>query len=452
MHRSSCLQPDFRLRTIALLLAPLLILVGSAFAGKELVILPFNVTDGMTPLSGFVADKAGNLYGVTSIGGTGNCADFGGGGGCGTVYELSPPPKITGAWTETVLYNFQGGADGDEVICTLIFDKRGNLYGTTALGGGGSCAFGCGTVFELSPPTTQGGAWTKSTLYTFQGGAADAFYPSAALVFDTHGNLYGTSQLGGGSNCAGLGCGTIFELSPPRQEGAAWTESVLHTFVGPPSPDASSPSSSLIFDSAGNLYGTAGFGGADNNGAVFELTPPASQGDPWTETVIYSFLGTPHSASPNAGLVLAPSGIFYGTASGGGRDQFGTVFALSPPTQMGGAWTETVLHSFTLLSDGGNPGGSLILDASGNLYGTTAVGGNYSCNAGFNDGCGVVFKLAPPAQQGGGWKETVLHAFTGGSDGIQPESALISGKFGLLYGTTEAGGASGAGTVFGVVP
>jgi uncharacterized repeat protein (TIGR03803 family) len=448
MHSSSYLQPDLLLRPPALLLAALLILAGSAFATKETVILPFDVTDGMTPLSGFVADKAGNLYGVTSIGGSGDCSDFGGGGGCGTVYELSPPAKNAGAWSETVLYNFQGGADGDEVVGSLIFDKKGNLYGTTALGGGGSCTYGCGTVFELSPPAKKGGAWTKSIIYLFQGASADGSYPEAAMVFDRDGNLYGTTSQGGGPNCGGYGCGTVFELKPPHQQGETWTETVLHTFVGPSSTDGYGPSCNLVFDATGNLYGTTGFGGTYNNGAVFEMNPPAAKGDPWAESVIYSFIGQPDGASPSAGLVAGQNGSFYGSATGWGPKDYGTIFQLTPPAQAGDPWTETVLHAFTLQADGGNPGGGVILDTEGNLYGTTAVGGNYSCNAGFNDGCGVVFKLAPPAKQGGAWKQTVLHSFTGGEDGIQPESGLLIGRFGLLYGTTEMGGASGAGTVF----
>jgi uncharacterized repeat protein (TIGR03803 family) len=291
----------------------LLILAGSAFAAAETVILPFDITDGMTPLSGFVADKAGNLYGVTSIGGNGNCSDFGGGGGCGAVYELSPPAKLGGAWTETVLYNFQGGADGDEVIGSLIFDAKGNLYGTSALGGGGTCTYGCGTIFELVPPAQAGGAWTKSTLYFFQGGATDGSYPEASLVFDRHGNLFGTTLYGGGPNCAAYGCGTVFELTPPPQPGDAWTETVLHTFVGPSSTDGYCPSSGLISDAAGNLYGTTGFGGAYNNGAVFEVS---AKGVPRKEKVIYSFIGAPDGASPSAGLTAGPNGSFYGSASG----------------------------------------------------------------------------------------------------------------------------------------
>jgi hypothetical protein len=446
----SCVVLKSRLRVLGRLLPALLMLVSSALATKETIILPFNRTDGMTPLTGFVADKAGNLYGVTSIGGTGNCADFGGGQGCGLVFELTPPAKVGGAWTQTVLYNFQGGVDGEEVEANLIIDASGKLYGTTSLGGGGSCTYGCGTIFELSPPSMKGGEWTKSTLYVFQGGTRDGSDPSAALVFDSAGNLFGTTQYGGGVNCAGYGCGTVFELSPPKN-GGSWTETVLHTFVGPTNGDAYAPTCNLILDSAGNLYGIAGFGGTYNNGAAFELNPPAAQGDPWTESVIYSFIGPPDGASPSGGLTWGPSGVLYGTASTWGPHTYGTVFQLSPPARAGRQWTASVLHSFNLKAPGGNPGGGVILDSSGNLYGTTAVGGNYTCISEFNDGCGVVYKLEPPLTEGAPWREIVLHSFTGGSDGVQPEAGLIFGPFGLLYGTAELGGSSGAGVVFSVV-
>jgi hypothetical protein len=451
MPKSSFSPLALRLRTLALLVSTTITMASFAFATKEAVILPFDRTDGMTPLSGFVADKSGNLYGVTSIGGDANCDDYGGGQGCGTVYELSPPAKNGGTWIETVLYNFQGGTDGEEVVASLIFDKKGNLYGTTELGGGGVCSYGCGIVFELSPPAKKGGAWTKSTLHVFQGGATDGSYAQGALVFDSHGNLYGTTAYGGGdSECAGYGCGTVFELSPPQQ-GGSWTETLLHTFMGPTSPDAYAPTCNLIFDGAGNLYGSAGFGGTYNNGAVFELTPPTAVGDPWTESVIYSFIGSPDGASPDSGLIAGPNGVFYGVASTWGPENYGTVFELAPPAEPGDQWSETVLHAFTLQADGGIPSGGVILDPKGNLYGTTEVGGDYSCNEGYNDGCGVAYKLAPPAKQGGAWKETVLHSFSGGADGMQPASGLFFGKFGLLYGITETGGSSGAGTVFTVV-
>lgn len=439
-----------RLCALPAFFVALLLLTSFAFASKETVVLSFNKSNGMTPLSGLVADNAGNFYGVTSIGGNGNCDDFGGGQGCGAVYELSPPAKTGGAWTETVLYNFLGGADGDEVVGSLIFDNKGNLYGTTALGGGGTCTYGCGTVFKLSPPAIKGGTWTKSILYTFQGGVSDGSYPESALVFDAKGNLYGTTEFGGGVNCAGGGCGTVFELIPSRFLGGAWKESVLHTFVGPTTTDAYAPSAGLIFDALGNLYGMAPFGGTYNNGAVFELNPPVAHSKLWTESVIYSFVGPPDGASPEGALTPGANGVFYGTASGWGPSTFGTVFELAPPAQTGGAWTLTVLDSFDLGTDGGTPFAGVTLDSTGNLYGTTLLGGDITCNAGFSDACGIVYKLAPPTVQGAAWKQTVLHTFTGGADGIEPASGLIFGKNGWLYGTTELGGTDDVGTVFSV--
>jgi uncharacterized repeat protein (TIGR03803 family) len=438
----SHLLPGLHVRGLTPLLVALLFLAGSALAAQETVILHFNKTNGWEPLSGPVADEAGNLYGTT----------FGGGkDDCGTVYRLSVPPEVGGAWTRTAFYSFHCGTDGAEPYGGLIFDKRGNLYGTTTLGGSGSCLAGCGTVFELVRPTEKGGKWTKSILYTFQGGTTDGSYPEASLVFDTQGNLYGTSEFGGGSECAGHGCGTVFELSPPQQKDGAWSEAVLHIFIGPTSTDAYAPMSNLIFDSAGNLYGTTIAGGSYNNGAVFELSPPAAKGEAWTEAVIYSFIGPPDGSSPMAGLVLAPSGVFYGTASGSGPASAGTVFELAPPARQGGAWTETVLHSFAYSpGDGSVPFASVVLDAAGNLYGTTLIGGDYSCDPGvFIYGCGVAYKLAPPAVEGEQWTETILHNFSGG-DGIQPLGGLTFGKFGWLYGTTDQGGPSDAGTVFSV--
>jgi len=432
------------LRGFCVLLSSILLLAGFAFASKEKIVLSFNATDGMTPLSGFVADKKGNLYGVTSIGGNGDCPDYGG-QGCGTVFELTPPAQEGGAWTETVLYNFQGGADGDELVGGLILDESGNLYGVTELGGGGSCTYGCGTVFELSPPAVKGDAWTKSTLYIFQGGTKDGSYPEGTLLFDRLGNLYGTTFYGGSLNCAGYGCGSVFELSP--QSGGKWRETVLHIFEGNDNGDASNPGFNLFLDAAGNLYGAAGFGGANSEGAVFELSPPAKQGEAWTESVIYSFIGAPDGSSPSGNLTSGANGVFYGVTSGWGPAGYGTVYELAPPAESVGQWTVTVLFSFDLGADGGNPSGMLALGEKGDLFGTTAVGGDYSCASLFDDGCGIAYKLTP-GTTGGFWKQTILHSFTGGDDGIQPESGLFLGKFGLLYGTAELGGSSGAGVVF----
>jgi uncharacterized repeat protein (TIGR03803 family) len=273
----------------------------------------------------------------------------------------------------------------------------------------------------------------------------DGSYPEGALVFDAQGNLYGTTFLGG-SNCGNYGCGTAFELSPPIT-GVGWNETVLHAFVGPSSNgDGFFPDNGLVFDAKGNLYGTTPVGGAYDYGAAFELSPPTEQGGEWTEQVIYSFIGAPDGTNPQSGLTPGANGVFYGVASTSGPAGYGTVYQLTPPAKSSGAWALTVLFSFNLKSPGGEPWGPLALDASGNLYGATAVGGDYSCPSPYNDGCGVAFELV---YSSGGYSENVLHSFTGtGGDGIQPESGLIMDAFGNLYGTTELGGTHGDGTVF----
>jgi uncharacterized repeat protein (TIGR03803 family) len=365
--------------------------------GPEQVLYAFHGSpDGQGPGGGLIFDSKGNLYGTTEDGGTGPCT-----AGCGTVFELSP--NGSGGWTETILYNFQGGNDGASPYAGLIFDKAGNLYGTTATGGGGTgspCdSIGCGTVFELGPKA--GGGWTETVLYSFQGGSADGFNPQA-IVFDASGNLFGTTggpgQLGGG--CIGTNCGTVFELSP--KAGGGWTEAIAYTFSCC-STNGWNPNSGLAFDSSGNLYGVTFWGGGTSCG-----------GDP-------------------------PAGC-------------GTVFELSPNGT--GGWTETILHSFAggNETDGESPNGALILDQAGNLYGTTARGGTGSCGPvmGNMGGCGTVFEVSPNGR--GGWTESVLYSFQGGSvlggsiDGGDPLAGLIFDHSGNVYGTTGSGGSCSAGT------
>ena len=364
-----------------------------------------NGTDGFYPYGGLIFDAAGNLYGTTQVGGTYNN---------GTAFELTP--TAGGGWTEQVLYSFGGGLyDG------LIFDAAGNLYGT--MGGGG--VGGYGTVFELTP--TAGGGWSEEVLYSF-GEGTDGGGPYAGVIFDKNGNLYGTTTKGGT-----YGWGTVFELTPAA--GGGWTETVLHSFNNNGT-DGYTPLAGLIFDAVGNLYGTTWHGGAYGypGGTVFELTPTAGGG--WTETVLHSFNGTDGS-NPYAGLIFDVAGNLYGTTSNGGDYGLGTVFELTPAA--GGGWTEQVLHSFNG-TDGNGPIAGLIFDKNGDLYGTTAGGGNY--------GHGTVFELTPTA--GGGWAEQVLLSFEG-SGGGDPQSGLIFDAAGNLYGTTQNGGA-GVGTVFELSP
>ena len=413
---------------MSLVMLVAIVLVNTCAAQQEAVLHSFgHGTDGAGPETELVIDSAGNLYGTTLIGGIhDNC---GGGHGCGTVFQLSP--RQDGAWTETVLYSFGNGTDGQNPSAGLILDMSGNLYGTTAAGG----IHSKGTVFELSP--REGGGWTETVLHSF-GSGTDGASPYATLTFDGAGNLYGTT-LDGGIH----GRGTVFELSP--RQGGEWSETVLHSFGS--GTDGSQPYGELVFDAGGDLYGTTTGGGSTGiGGTVFELSP--RQGGGWSETIIHSFGNGADGEGPTAGPIFDGSGSLYGTTAGGGIHGGGTVFELSP--RQGGGWTETVIHSFGNGTDGKAPYGGLIFDSSsGNLYGTTNQGGIHYC-ADFGESCGTVFQLSP--REGGGWTETVLHSFGKGPDGAFPYSGLIRDASGHLYGTTFYGGIRGFGTAFEITP
>lgn len=307
----------------------------------------------------------GNLYGTTYTGG----ANF----RTGTVFELSP--RAQGVWSESILYNFdQNGTDGYNPGAGLVSDGSGNFYGTTIFGG----THGVGTVFELSPGV--GGSWTETTLYSF-GSGTDGQYP-IGLIRDGSGNLYGTTPNGGV-----YGVGTVFELSPAG--GGSWTESFLYSF-NPNTLDGWSPTSGLVFDAAGNLYGTTSSGGAAVVGAVFELSPATGGG--WTESVIHSFESNGiDGVGPAAGLTIDAAGNLYGDTLNGGANGWGTVFAMVP--KAGGGWNEKVLHSFNNNGvDGYYPATPLALGAGGILFGTTLEGGIYV--AGSLNG-GVSFAIKP---------------------------------------------------------
>ena len=331
---------------------------------------------------------------------------------------------MTSTWAaaqEKVLYNFGNGTDGVAPQAGLVMDAAGNLYGTTYNGG----TYNYGTVFELTP--AAGGGWTEMVLHNFNNDGVDGAYPHAGLIFDAAGNLYGTTHSGGTHNAScSNDCGTVFELTPSA--GGTWTEKVLYDFYSIRT-DGAFPASSLIFDGAGNLYGTTIFGGASGagNGTVFELTPAA--GGTWTEQVLHSFGSGTDGAYPYAGLIFDGAGNLYGTTSGGGTAH-GTLFELTPAG--GGTWTEQVLHNFGNGTDGAEPLASLIFDGAGNLYGTTSYGGSY--------GGGTVFRFNA---QG----EVLLYSFSG-TDGERPVAELILDGGGNLYGTTSGGGSEGEGTVF----
>lgn len=318
-----------------------------AWAQTETILHTFSVfSGGDNPLGGLIADSQGNLYGTTEYGGT----------GYGVVFELIP--NMSGAWGEQVLYKFAGTpSDGAYPSGALIFDGQGNLYGTTQLGG----PHGAGTVFELSPGA--GGVWSEKVLYSFNPpafGGTDGFNLYAdGLALDGAGNLYGTT-ISGGSSCY---CGTVFELSPGAN--GTWTEKVLHRFTG--GNDGGAPfGTTPVLDAAGNLYGVTNWGGAHDYGVVYELVRGAAGS--WAEKVLYSFPGGSAGASPLGKLVFDSAGNLYGTT-------YYTAYELSPPSN--GTWTIKTLHNFAGGTDGANVQSGLVFDKAGNLYGTTYRGGKH---------------------------------------------------------------------------
>jgi uncharacterized repeat protein (TIGR03803 family) len=412
----------------------------SAFAQTETVLYNFTGQEGANPLASLVFDPAGNLYGTASSGGErlNGCSS----GGCGAVFQLSP--SSSGIWNESVLHFFRGhsGGDGANPECGLVFDVRGNLYGTTP---GGAGFTNTGTAFELSP--SGGGVWNERLIHAFSiKSDSDGDLPFAGLVADAAGNTYGTTRGGGGIS----GSGTVFELTRTTQ---GQKEIVLYSFSG--GRDGADPLAGLVFGAAGKLYGTTARGGDVSKcsalgqpgcGVVFELSPTSSG---WQQTVLHTFSGGNDGGASESNLIFDAAGNLYGTTTYGGAtaclssgNGCGVVFELSPNSS--GGWDETVLHTFTG-PDGAFPTAGVVLDSAGNLYGTTLRGGIITGCAG--DGCGVVFKLS--AVSGGGWTETVLHKFGAtGHDGTLPQGGLIFDAAGNLYGTTRGGGTNGIGTVF----
>jgi uncharacterized repeat protein (TIGR03803 family) len=404
-------ESAFFLKKVLAVSAVTFSLVAGAWAATGTVLYNFaGGKDAANPKARLVFDAKGNLYGTTTGGGA---------SGQGAVFELTP---VSGGWTESVIYSFQGSGDGSLPAAGLIRDRKGNLYGTFYMGG----ALGHGGIFELSP--ASGGVWTKKLLYSFSGGN-DGGQPVSGLIFDKKGNLYGTTDLDGAD-----GQGVAYKVTPDSHGG--WTESVLYTFTGQ-NGDGSGPGGSLIFDKAGNLYGLTVAGGIGNQGTVFKLTP--GSGGKWKESVLYKFLGGNDGATPaTSDLILDPKGNLYGTTTNGGSAGFGTIFKLTHINK--GRWRESVLYTFPGGADGGNPYAGLVRDAAGNLYGTTA--------SGVHGAGGVVFKLAHAA--GGKWTESVLYTVDGAGNGSY--AGLIRDKAGNLYGTTEFGGPQFAGNVFEVTP
>lgn len=355
--------------------------------------------DGASPFGGLVIDSAGNLYGTTAYGGTGDCVLLGSKLGCGAVFELSPPTEKGGAWAETVLYSFPTSKQGYVPWGDLVFDKQGNLYGSTIFGGGKGTTCDafyqyCGAVFELSPPKTKGGKWTEKLLHGFESGK-DGANPNGGLVFDTKGTVYGTTYGGGNESgeCGTGGCGTAFALVPPKEKGDTWPETIVHRFNYDKS-DASNPMAGLVLDPKGNLYGTSMSGGPGPGGTVFRLSPPSNKPGTWTETILHGFNGKAGGYDPEGAITLDSRGNLYGTTNvGTGGSVRGSVFQLKQPSRKDLAWALNTIHGFTGIPDGENPTASVTFDKNGNLYSTTQYGGT-GPGCGFT-GCGVVFETSP---------------------------------------------------------
>ncbi len=353
---------------------------------------------------------------------------------------MEPPARKGRPWGFRQLHAFTSGTgDGCTPLGGLVADPSGTLYGTTRDGGESDG----GTVFSLTPPAAGSKNWTEAIIYSFTQVAS----PTGSLIRDANGVLYGTASTGGVT-----ASGTVFELVPPSKVQSNWAETTLYSFQG--GADGKNPASAVVEDSTGALYGTTYSGGTgtvcmggQGCGTAFELTPPAAGQTTWTETVLYSFTGGADGSHPYAGLVRDKSGALYGaTVYGGDLDVdggVGVIFKLTPPAIGQTSWTESVVHAFQG-TDGGTPYGTLVMEASGALLGTTNAAGS-GC-------CGTAFKLTPPRAGQTDWKETALYNFLGGSDGRGPFGGLVRDAAKNLFGTTSQGGAHGAGTVFEITP
>jgi uncharacterized repeat protein (TIGR03803 family) len=393
-------------------------------------------TDGADP-GGLTVGRAGELYGVANSGGNPNCYS-----GCGTIFELLPKSS---QWDFTLLHTFQDKPDGAFPFAPMVFGPDGLLYGTTPVGGTSSgitavgelkCAGGCGTIFRLKPPPPscrKSCSWNEKVVYRFPGGN-DGSAPGfdAPLVFDPAGNIYGTTQLGGYMVGICNGNYGCGVVFELMPSGAGWVEKVLYSFNGA---GGAWPVAGLILDQSGNLYGTSSW-------TAFQLTP---SGLDWNFNLLLQTDDT-----IGAGLSFDESGNLYGATEDGGPSEGGTAFKIMPSN----GWETQMIYGFAP-GQGGQPyfpgpGATMIIDNAGNLYGTTTSDGAY--------GQGSVFKLSPTGDGSWSYNYTDLHDFTGGSDGGNPSASMVPDNDGNLYGTAEFGGAGsecqnrGCGVIFEITP
>ncbi|HEY7993005.1 MAG TPA: choice-of-anchor tandem repeat GloVer-containing protein [Candidatus Eremiobacteraceae bacterium] len=399
---------------------------------------------------------------------------------------------------ETAIYRFANVADGFGPL-GLVADEEGDLYGTTYLGGPNTnCYQGCGTIFELSPPSTPGGKWTKTIIHAFNADGVDGYQPTPSIFLDdVEGNIFGTTYSGGAHNA-----GAVYELVPPIEQNEPWNEYILFSFqYGGTSPDIGG---ALFPTAGGGFYATTIGGGSAGGGTLSSLTPRGASLD---LKVLHSFDRQRNARPPGPSLVLDRSGNIYGIRFGMNGvctpdfpSYCGTVYRFMPGTSK-----YDVLHRFEGASDGWFPNNELTLGANGHLFGTTRAGGGYTqgiifelepnksgppwienlilsfgadgdfeplggvvlgnggslfgTTSGNNINAGTVYRLSPPSMHGGSWTESILYRFSGGADGDMPNDQLIRGRDGFLYGTTYAGGkgdctyyGAGCGVIYLITP
>jgi len=399
-----------RIQHIVTLLAILSALTLASQAQTLTVLHPFsNQGDGNEPMAGVRLDRAGNVYGTTISGGS---------GGKGTVWRLSPK---NGGWIFTPLYSFHGGTDGNSPWSKVTIGPDGALYGTTLMGGGNGCGGqGCGIIFKLTPPPSFCQnilcTWTETILHHFDDDPSQASSPYAAVVFDSAGNMYGTTG-GGGGGCYGYGCGVVYEMTP---SGGGWTFNVIYNFS---SGDGALPMAGVTLDPSGNLYGTTEYGGY-SFGNVYRLLRSAGG---WTYTLLYAFTDGADGGGPTNEVILDQAGNIYGDNTQAGANG-GVVWELTPS---GGSYNFTVIASpYCCLTAG------VSRDAAGNLYVVTWSGGQNQT--------GAIYEMS---YSGGTWTVTNLHSF-GDHDGAFAYSDVAFDASGNLYGTTTSGGTGNDGTVW----
>jgi uncharacterized repeat protein (TIGR03803 family) len=406
---------------LALMLGMIFLATHSVAAAQTLTTLYSfqSSTDAVFVDAPLIIDTAGNLYGISSSGGTGTCNY---GNYCGTFFEISPPAVAGNPWTETIIYNFN--VQGYVPQGTLVMDKTGSIYLTTAGGGlsqTGCDGGGCGVLLKFIPPASPGGTWTRKLVHSFSGGS-DGGVPNG-IVLGSDGILYGATDWGGSN-----GGGTMYSV----QLTGSFPLTTLYSFGA--AGDASIPHPPMR-DSSNNVYGTSTYGGAYGLGSIFKLTSPASPGGAWTESVLYSSQNDSITGyEPSQSLMLDRKGNLWGTMTLGGENNYGTIYELV--AEANGSWRYKDIHD------------SASVDT---IYGMIFDGANdtFYGSSPYNS----FFTLSPPSVAGGTWSYTTIYTLPAdGSLGGDPLEALTLGREGNLYGSTGEGGAYGYGTIFQFTP